>query len=255
MLELVMPPGLPGWVVLVLVLASALTAFVTTSLGIGGGVLLMAIMTLFMPAAVVIPVHGVIQLGSNAGRMALAWQRIRWPVLAAFTVGSVLGVALGAQVLVELRPGWMELILGVFIVWACLGPMPRVSQGSRYKVGLGGAVTSALTLFVGATGPMVAALIRAMGLDRRDHVSTFAACMVVQHGLKIVVFGAVGFAFGPYAGLMVAMILFGVLGTWIGGLVLERMHDRLFHRLLTVVLLLLAGRLIYVGLRDLSAAA
>ena len=244
------PPGLAGWSVAVLLAAGAFTAFLTTVLGIGGGVLLLGVMSVFLPAAVVIPLHGVIQLGANAGRTMIAWRRVRIPVLLAFLSGAVVGAAAGAQVLVELPRGWMELLLGAFILWACLGPTPRISHGSHVRIAIGGTLTSALTLFVGATGPLVGALIRALRLDRRDHVSTFAACMVSQHGLKVLVFWLIGFGFGPYAGFLAAIIACSLLGVWLGGFVLERLQDRLFHRLLTALLVVLALRLVYVGGRE-----
>lgn len=255
MLDWFVPPDLATWVAVSLLLVSILTAFITTALGIGGGVLLLAIMTVFLPPAIMIPVHGVIQLGANTGRMLITWRRIRWGLLLPFLAGGVMGAGLGAQLLVELQSGWMELALGAFIVWSCIGPQPRLHQASRAGLALGGAATSALTLFVGATGPLVGALLRALRLDRREHVATFSACMVGQHSLKALVFGLAGFGFGPYAAFIAAMIAFGVVGTWLGSLVLERMNDRLFHRLLTVLLLLLACRLLYVGVRDVLSSS
>ncbi len=245
-----MPPGLSVWSVCILLASSVGTAFISTALGLGGGVLLLAIMTLFLPVVAVIPLHGVIQLGSNAGRAVLGWRRVQFPVLAAFGAGCIGGTVLGAQVLRELPPGWLEVALGTFIAWTCLGRLPAISAMSRGRIAAGGAITGALTLFVGATGPLVATLIRALRLDRRAHVRTFAACMVVQHGLKIAVFGLAGFVYAPYAGFLAAMIGVGLLGTWLGGHVLERMREQVFQRLLTLLLLLLAARLLYVGLRE-----
>lgn len=241
------PPDFSGWIVAGLLATSALTSFITAAFGVGGGVALLAVMATVMPAAVVIPLHGVIQIGSNGGRTALMWRYIRWPVLLAFAGGAVVGAALGARVLVDLPTGWMELALGVFILWSCWGPMPRLRHGSAPRVVLGGAVTSVLTLFVGATGPFVSAFLRAMSMDRLHHVGTFSACMTMQHGVKIMVFGLVGFAYRPYLPFLAAMVGFGFLGTWVGRRVLQRMDEALFRRALTVLLTVLALRLLQVG--------
>ena len=77
--------------------------------------------------------------------------------------------------------------------------------------------------------------------------------MVVQHLIKIVVFGLFGFAFGPYLGLVGAMVASGFVGTVIGKLVLLKMNDVLFHRVLSVLLTLLALRLLYQGVSALMA--
>lgn len=243
------PPGVSGWGTTLLLGASTLGSFITAAFGVGGGVMLLGVMTLFMPVTAVIPLHGVVQAGSNVGRTALLWRHIRWPVLLAFAAGGVVGAGLGSQLLVRLPQAWLELALGAFILWSCWGPMPRMQHGSVWRVGIGGAVTSVLTLFVGATGPFVAAFLRALRLDRFRHMATFSACMVTQHGLKIVVFGLLGFAFGPYLAFLAGMLACGFAGTVLGRLVLGRMDDRLFRHSLTALLTLLALRLLYVGAR------
>jgi hypothetical protein len=55
--------------------------------------------------------------------------------------------------------------------------------------------TSFLTLFVGAHGPLVVALIKQKLHDRFKIVSTIATALSIQHVVKIIVFVASGFAF------------------------------------------------------------
>ena len=243
-------PDVPAWATALMLAAGVLTACLTTALGAGGGVLLLGVMSLFLPVTTVLPLHGAIQAGANGLRTALLWRHVQWPVLLAFAAGAVPGAWAGSRLLAGLSEVWLELGLGAFILWACWGPMPRISRGSNVRIGLGGAVTSALTLFVGATGPVVAAFLRAMRMPRLHHMGTFSACMVLQHALKIAAFGLIGFAFGPYLPFLGAMLLCSLLGTGTGRLLLGRLDDRMFHRMLAVVLTLLALRLLYGVLVD-----
>ena len=242
-----LPPELPVYAIVVLLLASALTSFITAAFGAGGGVLLLGLMTLFLPATAVIPLHGVIQAGSNAGRTLVTWGHIQWPLVAVFSLGAMTGAAAGSGILVQLHAGWLELALGAFILWSCWAPPLALQRAGRGRIALGGGVTSLVTLFVGATGPFVAALFRPLGLERRRHVGTFSACMVVQHGLKIGVFGLLGFAFGPYLPFLAGMLATGFLGTLLGRMALERLGDRRFHHLLNIILTALALHLLYRG--------
>ena len=57
---------------LILAVAAFLTATVSGVIGFGGGMLLIAIMPMFLPPLAVVPVHGVVQLASNASRMAFS---------------------------------------------------------------------------------------------------------------------------------------------------------------------------------------
>lgn len=245
---LLLPPDLASAAAIILLFAAAITALVTTAFGLGGGVLLLGVMTVFLPVMAVIPLHGVIQAGNNGWRTLLLWRHIRWPIFLSFLAGGVLGAAAGSQILVNLSEAWLEIVLGAFILYSCWGPMPHIAQGSRVMVATGGAATGALTLFIGATGPLVAALLRAMRLDRFVHMGTFSACMVLQHGLKIAVFGLLGFGFGPYLPLLAGMLLCGLLGTLLGRYVLERLNNRVFRLVLTAALTVLAVRLLHSGL-------
>jgi len=64
-----------------LVVAAFLSSSLTTVLGLGGGMLLISIMSVFLPPAAIVPVHGVVQFASNASRGAFSAKDIRWDIL------------------------------------------------------------------------------------------------------------------------------------------------------------------------------
>ena len=102
-------------------------------------------------------------------------------------------------------------------------------------------------MFFGATGVFVAAVIKTMKLDRLTHIATHAACMSLQHGIKVLAFGLLGFAYGDYLPLIALMIASGLLGTFAGRHVLIRTPDERFHILLNGLLTLMALRLLWQG--------
>ncbi len=75
-----------------------------------------------------------------------------------------------------------------------------------------------------------------------------SAGMVVQHSLKLIIFGLLGFAFGPYIPLLAMIIGSGLLGTLAGRHLLLKTSEELFSKLLNLVLTLLALRLLYAGI-------
>ncbi len=240
--------GLDTAVFSALLAISFTASFITVALGIGGGVLLLAVMASLLPPAALIPVHGVIQLGSNALRMAVLVRHVHWPPVAMFLVGTVLGVALGGSVAVNLPPGAVMIGVGCFVIWSVLSKPP--AWLSRLPV-LTGLLSSFLTMFFGATGPFVANFTKSLSLPREAHVASHAAFMSLQHFAKVLVFGLLGFAFGPWLGFLAAMIVAGFLGTLAGRLVLTRLSDRAFKRALDFVLVLISIRLIWLGIASL----
>lgn len=227
-------------------------SFITVAFGIGGGALMLAVMAVLLPAAAIIPVHGLVQLGSNAGRLAIMLRHVQRSVVPAFLAGAVIGVALGGSMVVQMPAGAIQLGVGLFILWSVFFRPPAFLRDSA---GLNGAISSFLTMFFGGTGPFVATFVKAQDLDRIRHVATHAALMTIQHLLKILTFGLLGFAFAQWIGFVALLILAGFAGTVVGRVVLTKIDDTHFRVLLNAVLGLLALRLIWSGATGLMAAS
>jgi len=227
-----------------LVILAAFTSALTVIAGIGGGVVMLGVMASLLPPAAVIPVHAVVQLGSNVGRAWLLRHWIDRARLLPFLLGSIAGVALGGSVAVTLPGEVLRLVLGLFILQTVWLPVAAMTAIRGRGLALGGALASFLTMLIGATGPYVLALLRPLGLGKEGLVGTHAAAMVLQHGLKILAFGLLGFAFAPWLPLVAAMIAAGFLGTWLGRKLLVRLDERLFARLVKLVLTVVAAELV-----------
>lgn len=247
MLDL-LPDGLSLAAFWAIMAASFAGSFITAAFGIGGGGFLLAILASLVPPAALIPVHGVVQTGSNAGRMVMLWREIYWPALPWFTAGTVIGVALGGAVAVELPPQYVQIGVGVFVIYTVLARAPR--WFSRWPI-ITGLISSFLTMFFGATGLFVASFTKSHKLARHAHVATHATLMTVQHGLKVVVIGLLGFAYAAWFWVIILMIAVGLIGTYTGKLVLNRLTDARFGFALNALLILISLRLIWQGISTL----
>lgn len=242
------PDSLGNGPALFLLIMSAVTSMITATLGAGGGVLLLVLMAMWVPPAAIIPVHGMIQLGSNSGRAILTWRHTDWRVIAAFLPGVVVGMGLGAWLLVDLPQQVWQLTIAGFVLYLCWGPaLPKAAFGTP-GILIASALTSFITLFVGATGPLVASFIKHIHDDRFRTVATFATAMCLQHAPKALVFGVAGFVFREWLMFMLAMIACGFAGTWLGLHVLRSLSNRHFQQGLNLLLTLLAFRLIWQAL-------
>jgi uncharacterized membrane protein YfcA len=118
---------------------------------------------------------------------------------------------------------------------------------------LGGVVSSFLTMFFGATGNFIAAMVKSMNLDPVPHVATHSLMMTFQHFVKVLIFGLIGFQFGPYMFLIIGMLISGFIGTVIGSQFLTKAGGRYFKPVLNTILFLAAARLIWAGVEGFLA--
>ncbi|PLW78082.1 sulfite exporter TauE/SafE family protein [Cohaesibacter celericrescens] len=232
--------GLSEWALWGLIIASYFTSALTAAFGIGGGVALLAILSTVIPVATLIPLHGMVQMGSNAGRAWHLRDHIKWSFLVPFGLGALIGTAVGSQLVIALPDALLKIILALFVLSLVWAPKPKFMKGGNVTIATGGALSSLAGMFVGATGPLVAAMIAGKADDRQGVVSTHAASMTLQHGLKILAFGFVGFAFTTWLGLIIAMIVSGYIGTITGGKILHMMDEKLFRKLFKLILTALA---------------
>lgn len=251
LLSLLLPDTLTLSQGLLLLATSFAAALLTAILGVGGGVLLLAVIASILPPLAIIPVHGLVQAAANGNRAFLTRQHLNCHVFKHFVIGSVLGAILASLLVVQLPTHAILLCIGLFILLLTWGPKLRFQTTGPWSLRFAASLTTFVSMFVGASGPLVATFTQQLTHNRFQQVATFSACMSVQHSLKLAVFGFLGFSFSDWLPLVLSMILTGVAGTWIGLNLLTKISNERFNQVFKVILTLMAVKLLYSALSGL----
>ncbi len=233
------------WQGLLLLVSSFLGSLMTAALGVGGGSFLIAVMASVMPPLALVPLHGIVQFGSNASRAWIARSHLQTRLVAWFAVGALIAAAVSVWFLGQVEPGIIPLLVALFILYLSWGRLPDIGLSST-RSGLlsGGLVTTLLTMLVGATGPLVSAWL-GRDTDRWRYTANFSFCMTLQHLLKVAVFGLAGFHYQQWIPLLVLMIISGYVGTKAGLRLLGRIPEKQFKFWFKWLLTLLSVNLIW----------
>lgn len=234
-----LPDGLSLPVALALIAVSFITSMITAMFSLGGGIAMLATLGLVFPPAVVIPVHGLVQLGSNGGRAIVQRAHIQWYLMAWFGAGSVLGIFLGGSLAISIPEALFQAVIGLFILYCVWGPQPRVTGRGPVANFAAGAIIGGVGMFVGAVGPLVANFLRKLD-DRRQLIATQAGLMALNNIAKVAAFTLFGFAFAQYLPVVLAMVMTGFAGTVVGSRMLDRVSEVVFRRGFKVILTLMA---------------
>lgn len=248
LLQFLLPPDLSLVAATALVALSFVTSMMSGAMGLGGGVLMLGVMTQLLPPAVLLPVHGMVQVGSNFGRAVIMRRDVARMLVLPFLLGSILGVALGAQIVDLLSRPAMLIILGCFLLWSVWSPKLRPARLPPRWFTLVGAMSSFCTMFVGSTGPLVAAFLVPDPLTRHQVVATQGALMTIQHALKVIAFTALGFALIEWIPLLCLMVGLGFVGTYAGRRLLDRVDERRFKLAFKLIMTALALKILGDGL-------
>lgn len=232
-----MSPAILGTVLI----ATLVTAAISGVFGMAGGLLLMGVLATFVPVATAMVLHGFIQIVSNFSRALLLRRHIAWPLIARYALGIT-----GALLVISLipwRPNQTEVffLLGftAMLVW-----IPKawieINVERPLQAEICGFLVQTLNTLAGVAGPLLDIFFVKTLLPRQTVVATKAATQVMAHAVKIAFWGfpLIGILSNPEtaaeAGFpplwaFAVIIPLSLLGTWLGGKVLDRMTDANFR--------------------------
>ncbi len=229
---------------LLLIPIAFLTSCLAGAIGLGGGVLLIALMPGLVPAAAILPIHSLVQLASNVSRAAFGWRHIDWTLIPALTIGAIAGAFVGGGVYASLELQWLPAIIGVLIILLTWVPLPQPRGGGQWSLLLLGFYQSGLGMLAGATGPLGAAVLARRSIQRDWLVVNTASYMSINHIIKTCAFAFIGFSFGPWLWLIAGMVLASVVGSWVGTWLRRFIPEIDFQRWFRLLVTLLALRMI-----------
>ena len=140
--------------------------------------------------------------------------------------------------------------IGAFIILFLISrhTLPKLRNLPLWSFAPLGLFTGFLSIFIGATGPLIAPFFLRDDLTPEEVVGTKAAVQSVTHVAKIPVFLGLRFDYLAHAELLGVLIASVIVGTLIGRTVLAKMPKRAFDILFQGVLAIVAAYLIVVGI-------
>jgi uncharacterized membrane protein YfcA len=222
--------------------ASALSGVI----GMGGGVLLLAVMATVLAPPLVVPLHGVVQLTSNSTRAVTLLRHVDWRIVLAYCPTLIAGVFFGLQFYRESEMEWFRPLIGLFVlgflIWDRL--RPKRLQLPLWAYLPAGFVGGVITILIGASGPYLAAFFLRDDMDKESIIATKAMVQMVGHLLKIPAFLSIQFDYFAHLDLLLPLLACAVGGTLVGTWALGKMGERIFRIFFRLVLLALALRLV-----------
>lgn len=227
-----------------LALLALATSAIAGVLGFGGGMLLIAIMPMFLPATAIVPVHGITQLVSNSSRVVFSLNDVQWSLLPPFLLGSLLGLFIFGFLLYSLPTDYIPIAIGSYILLS-LWSEPFNGFIKRYESFYAvGAVQTGLSLIVGATGPLSTSILTRHLGDKNKIIATGAIFMTISHLSKILIFGLIGFDFSAYSTLIIAMSAGAIVGSYLGTRFRQQLDNQRYLTIVKILLTILALQMI-----------
>ncbi|NTS77153.1 sulfite exporter TauE/SafE family protein [Catenovulum sp. SM1970] len=221
------------------------TSFIAAVVGFGGGMLLIALMPLFVSPQLIIPVHGLTQISSNASRFIFALKDVQWPKVWPFLLGSILGTAFFSSFLLIIPLDYIPIAIGVYLLLNLWSPSfkKQISRFENYY--LIGFLQTGLGLIVGATGPLSLTILTKELKDKEQIIATSAVFMTISHLAKIPVFIFISVQLLPHLPIILLMVSAAILGSYLGTRFRLKLDNKTVIKWLKILLTLLALHMIW----------
>jgi len=170
---------IPTWHLVGLFVAGMVAFIISTISGGGGAMLLIPVTSSMVGTAIAPPVINVATFLSNASRLYLFWHDIDWSLTKYYVPSAIVGAWLAALVFSRLDAGWIQLLVGTFLVSTIFQyKFGKVSKTfDMPKVGfvpVGFAIAFMSTL-VGGLGPILNPFYMNAGLEKEGLIATKTA--------------------------------------------------------------------------------
>lgn len=231
---------------IILVITSICTAVISAVTGMGGGILLLSVMTFFMPSQTIIPIHGFVQLISNSTRALYLKDHVKWKFFLYYIIGLPIGALFATLLLKNLfSEEYIYTLLLVILCYAIFKPkkLPELKLREPYWL-IVGFITGILAILIGAVGPFLAAFFIRDDFEKEEIVSTKSMMQLSAHFIKIPAFLYLDFPYSDYTFLIVIMSVGVIIGTKYGVKLLKNVDPQLFKKLYKFVLFIAALRIL-----------
>ena len=217
---------------LIILLATLSTAFLSSIFGMLGGLILMGVLITIMPVSQAMVLHGLIQLTSNGYRAWLNKTDIKWNIVSTLIIGNI--IALVGLFSLAFVPDKVTVLLVIgllpYIAWAL--PKNNSLDLRNKPIGiLAGMVVVGSNLLSGTGGPLLDIFFQRVDMTRHQVVATKAVAQSLGHISKIIFFGFLAipkFNIWPSFWLFIFAVIASAIGTTLGKIILDKIDDRTF---------------------------
>ena len=224
--------------------AAVIAGAIASISGFGIGSVLTPVLSTEFDVRLAIALVSLPHLAGTFVRFLLVRTHIDRDVLLGFGAASAIGGLAGAALQTVVQNSALAMIFGLLLVFAGLGSLTGFAQRMRFSgrrsALVGGALSGLLGGLVGNQGGIRAAALLGFDVERQAFIATATAVALIVDGARIPIYlvtqGAEIAAQWP---LIAVLAIGAVLGTLLGERTLRRMSERVFRRVVGVMLLVL----------------
>jgi hypothetical protein len=215
---------------------------VGTVAGFGSSVFFVPLAGFFFGFHEVLALTSILHVFSNTAKLLLFRQHVQWRLLLLLGVPGIVFVILGAFLSRQVEFKFTELILGLFLILfslpLLLRPATKLTPNALNAISCGG-MAGFLAGLIGTGGAIRGLVLAAFDLEKNVFVATSAAIDSGVDFSRMIIYLRGGFLTQELYWLVPGLLLTAFFGSYVGKLLLNRIQQKSFRKIVLVLVLLI----------------
>ena len=231
-------PELSSLAICVMCIAVLLSAIITSTTGMAGGLLMFAAMSIYIPLRPLVAIHGCVQVFNNGARSWYLRTFIKRRECACFSIGVIAGAAVTTLVISRyINEFWPILVLTLLIIYTLFKPkhLPQIKVSPNGFIWVG-FVTGVFSILVGVVDTILGVFFMRDDMSKEEIIANKSVMQTVTHFTKFPAFTYLGFSFFDHWQLIAILSIAGVIGTKLGIWLLHKLNNACFFLLMRLAL-------------------
>lgn len=217
---------------------------VGTVAGFGSSVFFVPLAGMLLGFHEVLALTSILHVFSNTAKLVLFGRHVRWRLLFLLGIPSVALVILGAYLSTKLEFKFTELILGFFLIafsiFFFVKPAAKLSQRAINAIAAGG-LAGFLAGLIGTGGAIRGLALAAFDLEKGTFVATSAAIDSGVDFSRMIVYLRAGYLGEISYWYIPGLLATAFAGSYVGKLLLNRIQQRQFRRIVLVFIFVIGA--------------
>lgn len=224
---------------LILGVVGLVAGLLSGTVGFGGGMVILPIITYFYGVEVAVPVSTIAQLLSNLSKAGMGFREIQWKQVGLFLILAAPFTALGAFGFAVVPKAPMTRILCVFlIIFAIIKITGKIRLPHKKGTMLiGGGITGFINGLLGISGPLSSAVFLTLELAPVAYIASEATAAAIMHIIKAIMYGKFNLMDGTIFlnGLYIGVAM--MVGNFLAMKTIRKINKKLYQRLVAAVMI------------------
>ena len=237
--------------IVVLILVGLFAGFLSGSVGFGGGMVMLPVITFFYGVELAVPVSTIAQLLSNLSRVVMGWNHIDWKAVLRFLILAIPFTVLGSFGFAKAPHAPMTIVLCCFLIVFSIMKLRGKMRlpNTRATMIIGGGVTGFINGLLGISGPISSAVFMTLDLAPVCYIASEATTAAVMHIVKAVVYGKLNLLDGNIflSGVLIGCAM--MVGNFIAMRCIRNVDKNFYRKVVAIIMIVVSLCLIIMQLR------